>query len=101
MSLEPPKLSLPVDPSRDHIQGADTAPITLLEYGDYECPFCGQAYLIIKQIQNSFGEDLRFAFRNFPITQSHPHELSHPYLIQVTSAFTVIDVYNAVCIFFL
>src|SRR6187200_2950829 len=73
MSLEPPKLSLPVDPSRDHIQGADTAPITLLEYGDYECPFCGQAYLIIKQMQNKFGEDLRFAFRNFPITQSHPH----------------------------
>jgi len=73
MSLEPPKLSLPVDPSRDHIQGADTAPITLLEYGDYECPFCGQAYLIIKQMQNNFGEDLRFAFRNFPITQSHPH----------------------------
>ena len=67
------KLRLDIDSNRNHIQGSDTAVVTLLEYGDYECPYCGQAYPIIKQIQNSFGEDLRFAFRNFPITQSHPH----------------------------
>lgn len=73
MNLQSPKLSLPVDSSRDHIQGSDTAVVTLLEYGDYECPYCGQAYPIVKQIQNSFGEVLRFAFRHFPITQSHPH----------------------------
>ena len=73
MNPEAPKLSLPIDSSRDHIQGSDTAVVTLLEYGDYECPYCGQAYPIVKQIQNIFGEDLRFAFRHFPITQSHPH----------------------------
>src|SRR4029078_6010179 len=73
MSSEYSNLNIPVNRNRDHILGPDTAPITLVEYGDYECPYCGQAYPIIKQIQNSFGEDLRFAFRNFPITQSHPH----------------------------
>ena len=73
MSLEPPKLSLPVDPSRDHIQGADTAPITLLEYGDYECPYCAQAYIIIKEVQERLGSKLRFVFRNFPVTKVRPH----------------------------
>ena len=73
MNPEASKLRLDVDSNRDHIQGSDAAVVTLLEYGDYECPYCGQAYPIIKQIQNSFDEDLRFAFRHFPITQSHPH----------------------------
>jgi protein-disulfide isomerase len=67
------KLTLPVNSSRDHIQGSATAPVTLLEYGDYECPYCGQAYPIIKQIQKRLGNKLRFVFRNFPITQIHPH----------------------------
>jgi protein-disulfide isomerase len=67
------KLTLPVDSSRDHIQGPPTAPVTLLEYGDYECPYCGQAYPIIKQVQKHLGSKLRFVFRNFPITQIHPH----------------------------
>src|SRR4029450_11740667 len=58
---------------RDHIQGADDAPATLLEYRDYECPFCGAAYPIIKQVQAQMGDRLRFVFRNFPITTSHPH----------------------------
>ena len=75
MSLEEEivKLSLPVNSSRDHIQGAPTAPVTLLEYGDYQCPYCGQAYPIIKQVQKHLGSKLRFVFRNFPITQIHPH----------------------------
>jgi len=73
MSSEYSKLSLPVDRNRDHIQGPDTAPITLVEYGDYECPYCGQAYPIIKQIQDYFQDNLRFVFRNFPLTQVHPH----------------------------
>jgi protein-disulfide isomerase len=73
MSSEYSKLSLPVDRNRDHIQGPDTAPITLVEYGDYECPYCGQAYPIIKQIQGYFQDNLRFVFRNFPLTQVHPH----------------------------
>jgi protein-disulfide isomerase len=67
------KLTLPVDGSRDHIQGPSTAPVTLLEYGDYQCPYCGQAYPIIKQVQKHLGSKLRFVFRNFPITQIHPH----------------------------
>jgi len=73
MSSEYSKLSLPVDRNRDHIQGPDTAPITLVEYGDYDCPYCGQAYPIIKQIQDYFQDNLRFVFRNFPLTQVHPH----------------------------
>jgi protein-disulfide isomerase len=73
MSNEYPHLNLPVSNRRDHIQGPDNAPITLVEYGDYECPYCGQAYPIIKQIQDKFGENLRFVFRNFPLSQAHPH----------------------------
>ncbi len=65
MSSEYSKLSLPVDRNRDHIQGPDTALITLVEYGDYECPYCGQAYPIIKQIQDYFQDNLRFVFAIF------------------------------------
>ena len=67
------KLTLPVNISRDHIQGPSNASVTLLEYGDYQCPYCGQAYPIIKQVQKHLGNKLRFVFRNFPITQIHPH----------------------------
>jgi protein-disulfide isomerase len=66
-------LTLPVSADRDHIQGRSDAPVTLVEYGDYECPYCGAAYPIIKQVQARMGERLRFVFRNFPITTSHPH----------------------------
>jgi protein-disulfide isomerase len=58
---------------RDHVQGPDDAPVILLEYGDYECPHCAEAYLIVKAIQRQMGDQLRFAFRNFPLTQIHPH----------------------------
>jgi protein-disulfide isomerase len=58
---------------RDHIQGPIDAPIMLLEYGDYECPYCGAAYPIIKAIQEQLGKRLCFAFRNFPLVNSHPH----------------------------
>ena len=47
--------------------------MTLLEYGDYECPYCGAAYPIVKQVQEAMGDGLRFVFRNFPISTSHPH----------------------------
>ena len=67
------ELTLPVSEARDHIQGPADAPVTLLEYGDYECPYCGAAYPIVKQVQERMGERLRFVFRNFPITTSHPH----------------------------
>ena len=47
--------------------------MTLLEYGDYECPYCGAAYPIVKDVQAAMGDELRFVFRNFPITTAHPH----------------------------
>lgn len=58
---------------KDHIQGNEGAPITLVEYGDYECPYCGAAHTIVKEIQKHFGDKLRFVFRNFPLVESHPH----------------------------
>jgi protein-disulfide isomerase len=65
-------LTIPVS-SRDHIQGPATAPVTLLEYGDYECPYCGAAFPIVKQVQQRLGDQLRFVFRNFPLSTVHPH----------------------------
>lgn len=66
-----PELKMPVS-SSDHIQGDDKAPITLVEYGDYQCPHCGAAYPIVKHVQKHFGERLRFVFRNFPLVEAHP-----------------------------
>jgi protein-disulfide isomerase len=65
-------LTLP-DPGRDHVYGSPDGSIKLLEYGDYECPFCGSAQPIVKEIQRRLGDDLLFAFRHFPLTQIHPH----------------------------
>ncbi len=56
----------------DHIQGNRHAAIELVEYGDYQCPHCGQAYPIIKAIQKKFGNDPKFVFRNFPLSEVHP-----------------------------
>jgi len=66
-------LVLPVSEERDHIHGPADAAVTLVEYGDYECPYCGAAYPIVKEVQAQLGERLRFVFRNFPIVTSHPH----------------------------
>ena len=68
-----PMLSVPVVDDRDHIQGPAVAAVTLVEYGDYECPYCGAAFPIVKRIQRQMADRLRFVFRNFPITTSHPH----------------------------
>ena len=65
-------LTMPVS-ARDHIQGNSAAPLTLLEYGDYECPYCGAAYPIVKLVQQQMGDRVRFVFRNFPLAQAHPH----------------------------
>ena len=65
-------LALP-DPERDHIYGSANGSIKLLEYGDYQCPFCGAAHPIVKEIQRRLGDDLLFAFRHFPLTNIHPH----------------------------
>ena len=67
------RLTLPVSEDRDHVQGSIDAPVTLVQYGDYECPYCGEAYPIVKDTQARLGEQLRFVFRNFPISTSHPH----------------------------
>lgn len=66
-----PSLTIPVTPERDHIQGSFNAPLTLVEYGDYQCPYCGAAYPETKTVQKQLGSKLRFVFRNFPITSSH------------------------------
>lgn len=67
-------LAQPVS-ERDHAEGAADAPLTLVEYGDYQCPYCGAAYPIIKRVQKTLGKKLRFVFRNFPLTQAHPYAL--------------------------
>jgi protein-disulfide isomerase len=66
------RLTMPVG-KRDHAQGPADAPVTLVEYGDYECPHCGRAYPIVKEVQRRLGSKLRFVFRNFPLSESHPH----------------------------
>jgi len=66
-------LTVPVSEQRDHVQGSADAPATLVEYGDYECPYCGASYPIVKEVQAAMGDRLRFVFRNFPISTSHPH----------------------------
>jgi protein-disulfide isomerase len=58
---------------KDHVQGNPDAPITLVQYGDYQCPFCWKAYPIVKRLQVSLGDHLKFIFRNFPLTKVHPH----------------------------
>ena len=65
-------LAVPVS-ERDHAQGPPDAPVTLVEYGDYECPYCGKAHPIVKRIQKKMGQRLRFVFRNFPLNTIHAH----------------------------
>src|SRR5438270_4555419 len=65
-------LALP-DPERDHIYGSANGSIKLLEYGDYQCPFCGAAHPIVKEIQRRLSDYLLFAFSHFPLTDIHPH----------------------------
>ncbi len=66
-------LSEDVDPARDHIRGAQDAPVTLVEYGDYECPYCGRAEEVIRQLLASFGDDLRYVWRDLPLNDVHPN----------------------------
>ena len=66
------ELTPPVS-ERDHTSGPADAPVTLVEYGDYECPHCGHAYPILQAVRRKLGKRLRFVFRNFPINEAHPH----------------------------
>jgi protein-disulfide isomerase len=69
MSLRPPVSD------RDHSQGPPDAPVTLVEYGDYECPYCARTYPIVKLLQDRLGNSMRFVFRHFPLTTMHQYAL--------------------------
>jgi protein-disulfide isomerase len=71
-NIQNTKLSVPIS-KRDHIQGSLEAPLALVEYADYECPYCGEAYANVKAVQERLGDQLCFAFRNFPLVEMHPH----------------------------
>jgi protein-disulfide isomerase len=61
----------PVDADRDHIRGPKDAPVTLVEYGDFQCPYCGQAEPVVRELLAEFGADLRFVFRHLPLEDVH------------------------------
>jgi Na+/H+ antiporter NhaA len=65
-------LVVPVDPARDHVRGPDQALVTLVEYGDFECPYCGQAEPVVRELLHDFG-DVRYVWRHLPLTDVHPH----------------------------
>ena len=65
--------------NEDHIQGKEKSHITLVEYGDFQCPYCGKAYPIVKEIQKIKGDVLRFVFRNFPLSEIHSYALHAAY----------------------
>lgn len=67
-----PTLHHPVG-EKDHIRGRPDAALTLVEYGDFECPYCGMAYPIVKQVERELGDELRVVFRHFPLKEQHPH----------------------------
>ncbi len=62
----------PVDPDRDHVRGAADAQVTLVEYGDFQCPYCGEAYPVVHELLERFGDQLRFVFRHMPLPDLHP-----------------------------
>jgi protein-disulfide isomerase len=64
-------LSDDVDAERDHVRGPDSAPVTLIEYGDYQCPYCGQAELVIRELLDEFGDELRYVWRHLPLSDVH------------------------------
>jgi protein-disulfide isomerase len=66
------QLTPPIGPE-DHRKGRDDAPITLVEYGDFECPYCGAAYPVVQAVRRLLGDELRVVFRNFPLKEAHPH----------------------------
>lgn len=65
-------LKVPLTP-HDHVLGPSTAPVTMVEYGDYECPHCAAAHPIVNLVLEHFGDNIRFVFRHFPLSQIHPN----------------------------
>jgi protein-disulfide isomerase len=74
-AVAPPIVDLAedVDPEVDHIRGPVDAPVTLVEYGDFECPYCGRAEPVVRELVQTFGNDLRFVFRHLPLVDVHEH----------------------------
>ena len=79
------RLVVPVS-ERDHIQGPATAAVTLVQYGDYECPYTRQSTTVVRAIQPQLGDQLRFVFRNFPLTEIHPHALHAAFAAEAAAA---------------
>jgi len=71
--IDAPTLTLPVSDLRDHIRGDSSAAVTLVEYGDFECPQCGQAYLVLGELMGQIEDQVRLVFRHFPLVQIHRH----------------------------
>jgi protein-disulfide isomerase len=69
----PTALARPVDPERDHVRGSASAPLTLVEYADFECPFCARATGVATEVREHFGDELRYVFRHLPLPDLHPH----------------------------
>jgi protein-disulfide isomerase len=65
-------LLLPIR-EQDHVHGPESAPLTLVEYGDYECPACGQLFVILRDVQETLGDRLRIVYRHYPLSGAHPH----------------------------
>ena len=72
--MDGPELASPVD-TVDHSRGPADAPVTLVEYGDYECPHCGRAYAVLEDLVDRVGDGMRFVFRHFPLVDIHPHAM--------------------------
>jgi Na+:H+ antiporter, NhaA family len=69
-------LSPPVDAQRDHIRGPTDAPVTLVEYADFQCPYCGEAYTVVNELLERFGDRVRFVFRHMPLADLHPRAVA-------------------------
>lgn len=63
----------PLVSKTDHVQGNDNADLTIVEYGDYQCPYCGAAYPVLKELMKEFKGQVKFVFRNFPLSEMHPY----------------------------
>jgi protein-disulfide isomerase len=70
--VEPVDLANDVDSRRDHIRGTKDAPVTLVEYGDFQCPYCRRAEGVVRKLLQAFGDDLRLVWRHLPVPQLHP-----------------------------
>jgi protein-disulfide isomerase len=78
-------LTPPVDPDRDHWRGGENAAVTLVEYGDYECPYSRLAFRAIQRLEQQLGGQLRFVFRHLPLTNIHPHALAAAHLAEAAA----------------